>query len=97
MPPIPYPLGAFECGSIFDIYQPYLEAIPTKFHVSIIITSKLLISLIAVLGKISMWKGGWGNILTPYTSNVSYLIILLHFNILPFPFSSLNISCVHYI
>ena len=56
MPPIPTPLGAFKCGSIFNIYQPYLEAIPTKFHVSIIITSQLLISF-AVLVKISMWKG----------------------------------------
>ena len=77
MPPIPYPLGAFECGSIFDIYQPYLEAILTKVHVSIIITSKILISF-AVLGKISMWKGGLANISTPYTFNFSYLIILLY-------------------
>ena len=33
MPPIPTPLGAFESGSIFDIHQPYLEAIPSIFHV----------------------------------------------------------------
>ena len=78
MPPIPTPLGAFECGSIFNIYQPYLEAIPTKFHVLLIITSKILISF-AVLAKICTWKGGWGNISTPYISNLSYLIILLHF------------------
>ena len=78
MPPIPRPLGAFECGSIFNTYQHYLEAIPTKFLVSTIITSKILISF-AVLAKISRWKGGWGNISTPYTSNFSYLIILLHF------------------
>ena len=69
MPPILTPLGAFECGTIFDIYQPYLEAIPTNFHVSIIITSKILISF-AVLAKISMWKGGWGNISIAYISNV---------------------------
>ena len=78
MPPIPSPLGAFGCGSIFDIYQPYLKAIPPKFHVSAIITSKILISF-AVLAKISTWKGGWGNISTPLISNFSYLIILLHF------------------
>ena len=54
-PPIPISLGAFKCGSIFTIYQPYLEAIPTKFHVS---TSKILISF-AVLAQIS-WKGGLG-------------------------------------
>ena len=78
MPPIPTPLGAFECGSIFDIYQPYLEAIPTKFHVLINITSKILISF-AVLAKICMWKGSWDNISTPYISYLSYLIILLYF------------------
>ena len=78
MPPIPNPLGAFECGSIFNIYQPYLESIPFNFHVSIIITSKILISF-AVLAKISTQKGGLGNILTPYISNSSYLIIILYF------------------
>ena len=78
-PPFPPPPpGAFECVFIFDIYQHYLEAIPTEFHVSTVITSKILISF-AVLAKISRWKGGWGNILTPYISNFSYLIILLHF------------------
>ena len=44
MPPIPTPLGEFACGSIFNIYQHYLEAIPTKLHGSTIITSKILIS-----------------------------------------------------
>ena len=74
----PPPPGAFECGSIINIYQPYLEAIPSKFHVSIIIIRKTLISF-TVLAKISTWKGGWGNISTPYISNFSYLIILLYF------------------
>ena len=60
----PTPLGALECGSIFNIYQHYLEALPSKFHVSTIITSKLLISF-AVLVKICKWKGGLGNISTP--------------------------------
>ena len=78
MPPVPTPLGAFECGSIFNIYQLYLEAIPTKCHVSIIIASKILISF-AVLAKISKL----GNISTPYISIFSYLIILLHFYHLP--------------
>ena len=78
MPPLPTPLGAFECGSIFNIYQTYLEAIRTKFHVSIIMTRKISISF-TVLAKISMGKGGLGNISTPYISNFSYLIILLHF------------------
>ena len=55
-PPIPSPLGAFQCGSIFNIYQHFLEAIPTKFLVLTIITSKILISF-AVLAKISRWKG----------------------------------------
>ena len=58
MPPIPSP-RRFECGSIFNIYQSYLEAIPTKCHVSTVITIKILISF-AVLAKISTWKGGWG-------------------------------------
>ena len=66
-------------GSIgLNIYQHYLEAIPTKFLVSTIITSKILISF-AVLAKISRWKGGWGNISTP-TLRISHLIILLHFD-----------------
>ena len=82
MPPVPTPLGAFECGSIFYIYQLYLEAIPTKCHVSIIIASKILISF-AVLAKICKWKGGLGNISTPYISIFSNLIILLHFYHLP--------------
>ena len=68
MPPISIPLGAFECGSIFNTYQSYLEAVPSKFHVSVIVISKILISF-AVLAKISMWKGGWGNISTAYISN----------------------------
>ena len=34
MAPILTPLGAFESFSMFNIYQHYLEAIPTKFHVS---------------------------------------------------------------
>ena len=55
MPPIPTPLGAFECGSIFNIYQPYLKDIPTKFQLSTVLTSKILISF-AVLAKISTWK-----------------------------------------
>ena len=83
MSPIPTPLGAFECCSIFIIYQPYLEAIPSKFHVSITITSKILISF-AVLAKISTWSGGWGNTSTSYISNFSYLIILLYFYHAPF-------------
>ena len=74
---IPTPECAFECGSIFNTYQPCLEAIPTKSHVLTVITS-ILISF-AVLAKICTWKGGWGNISTPYISNFSYLIILLHF------------------
>ena len=78
MPPIPTPLGTFECGSIFNIDEPYLEVIPSKFHIPIIKTSKILISF-AVLAKISTWKGGCGNILTPYISNLSYLIILFYF------------------
>ena len=82
MPPFPTPLGAFECGSIFNINQHYLEAIPTKCHASTMITSKILISF-AVLAKISKWKGGLGNIATPYISIFSYLIILLHFYHLP--------------
>ena len=56
MPPIPTLLVALEYGSIFNIHQPYLEAIPSKFHVSIIITSKILISF-AVLAKISLEMG----------------------------------------
>ena len=72
MPPIPTPLGAFESGSIFDIHQPYLEAIPSIFHVLITITSKILISY-AVLAKISTWKGGWGNISTPF--NYSFIFL----------------------
>ena len=64
MPPIPSPLGAFECGSIFNVYQHYLEAIPTKFLVSTMITSKILISF-AVLAKISTWKGGLGLYIDP--------------------------------
>ena len=52
MPPIPYPLGAFESGSISNTNQHYIEAIPPKFHVSIIITSKILVSF-AVLARIS--------------------------------------------
>ena len=52
MVPILTPLGAFECFSMFNIYQHYLEAIPSKFHVSIMITSKILVSF-AVLAKIS--------------------------------------------
>ena len=78
MPPIPTLLVAFNCCSIFDIYQHYLEVIPSKFLVSTMITSKILISF-AILAKISRLKGVWGNISTPYTSNFSYLIILLHF------------------
>ena len=78
MPPISSPLGTFEYGSIFNIYQHYLEASPTKFLVSTIITSMILIPF-AVLAIISRWKGSSGNISTPYTSNFSYLIILLHF------------------
>ena len=70
MLPIPTPLGAFECGSIFNIHQLYLEAIPSKFYVSTVITTKILISF-AVLVKNS-WKGGWGNISTAYISNFSY-------------------------
>ena len=54
MPPIPSPLGAFECG--FYTYQHYLEAIPIKFLVSTIITSRILISF-ALLTKISSGKG----------------------------------------
>ena len=57
MPPILAPLGIFECFSIFDIHQHYLEAIPSKFHVSIIISSKMLVSF-ANLAKNSRWKGG---------------------------------------
>ena len=57
MPPILAPLGTFECFSIFNIYQHYLEAIPSKFHVSIIISSKMLVSF-AILAKNSRWKGG---------------------------------------
>ena len=79
MAPILTPLGAFETFSMFNIYQHYLEAIPTKFHVSIMITSKILVSF-AVLAKISRWKGGWGNISSPYISNFSYSIILLYFH-----------------
>ena len=52
MPLIPYPLGAFENSSISNTNQHYLEAIPSKFHVSIIITSKILVSF-AVLARIS--------------------------------------------
>ena len=52
MPPIPYPLGAFESSSISNNNQHYLEAIPSQFHVSIIITSKILESL-AVLARMS--------------------------------------------
>ena len=52
IPPIPYPLGAFESISIFNTNQHYLEAIPSKFHVSIIITSKILVSF-AILARIS--------------------------------------------
>ena len=82
MPPIPTPLGAFKCGSIFNIYQPYLKDIPTKFHLSTVLTSKILISF-AVLAKISTWKEGSGNISTPYISNFSYLITLLDIYHLP--------------
>ena len=42
-----------------------------------------------------MWKGGLGNISTPYIFNFSYLIILLHFYRPAITFSSLIISCVH--
>ena len=56
MPPILAPLGIFECFSIFDIHQHYLEAIPSIFHVSIIISSKMLVSL--NFAKNSRWKGG---------------------------------------
>ena len=59
MPPISSPLRAFECGSIFNVYQHYLEAIPTKFLVSTMITSKILTSF-AVLANTSMWKGRLG-------------------------------------
>ena len=58
MPPISSPLGAFECGSIFNIYQHYLEAIPTKFLVLTIITSKILISLILLFWP--KFQGGKG-------------------------------------
>ena len=56
MPPIPNPLGALECGIILSIYQHYLEALPSIFHVSTIKTSKILISL-AVLAKSVIGKG----------------------------------------
>ena len=82
MPPFPTHLGVFECGSIFNINQHYLEAIPTKCHASTIIRSKILISF-AVLAKTSEWNLGLGNISTPYISIFSYLIILLHFYHLP--------------
>ena len=72
MPPIPTLLGAFEYGSIFDIYQHYLEAIPTKFLTLTIVTSKILISF-AVLAKISRWRGGWGNIYRPPTLLISHI------------------------
>ena len=52
MPPIPYPLVAFESGFISNTNQHHLEAIPSKFRVSIIITSKILVSF-AVLARIS--------------------------------------------
>ena len=57
MPPILAPLGTFKCFSIFNIHQHYLEAIPSKSHVSIIISSKMLVSF-AILAKNSRWKGG---------------------------------------
>ena len=75
-PPILAPLGTFECFFIFNIYQHYLEAIPSKSYVSIIISSKMLVSF-AILAKNSRWKGS--NISRPYISNFSYLIILLYF------------------
>ena len=55
MPPILAPL--LECFSLFNIYQHYLEAIPSKFHASIIISSKMLVSF-AILAINSRWKGG---------------------------------------
>ena len=41
MPPMLAPLGVFECFSTFNIDQHYLEAILSKFHASIRITSKI--------------------------------------------------------
>ena len=71
MPPIPSPLGAFECGSIFNIYQHYLGAIPTKFLVLNIITSKILISF-AVWLK-SLGGKGVGVIYRPPTLLISHI------------------------
>ena len=55
-----------------------LRLIPTKCHVSTIITNKTLISF-SISGKISRWKGGRANIPTPYIYDVSLLKITLHF------------------
>ena len=95
-PPIPTLLSGILMWLYLYSHQPCLEAIPTKSHVSPVIKSKILISF-AVLAKISTCKGGWGNISTPYISNFSYLIIIYIFTIIPLPFDSLNISCVHLI
>ena len=55
-----------------------LRLIPTKCHVSTIITNKTLISF-SISGKISGWKGGRANIPNPYIYDVSLLKITLHF------------------
>ena len=85
-----------ECGSIFNIYQHYLEAIPTKFDVSIMITSMMLISF-AGWPK-SLGGKGIGVIYRPPTFLISHIKLLHYiFTILLLPFSSSSISCVHLI
>ena len=59
-----------SCGSIFNSHRHYGEAIPTKCHVSTIITSITLISF-SILAKIPRWKEGFGKISTTFINNFS--------------------------
>ena len=67
-----------------------LRLIPTKCHVSTIITNKTLISF-SISGKISRWKGSRANIPTPYIYDVSLLKITLHFASFYYPSATGNL------
>ena len=71
MPPIPSPLGASECCSIFNVYQHYLEAIPTKFLVNH--DNKQDTDIICCFGQNLYVDRGVGVIYRPPTLLISHI------------------------